>query len=562
MKNKQQLFFIFILLLGNLFPVLAAHLSPSVQITARMNGNNEVPAVTTTAQGLGVFTMSIDKQSILVDVAVTDLSGPMTGIHIHDGVAGTTGPVVFDLTPFINGNRVQTTLTGLTAAQRAKFFDGSYYLNAHTSANPGGEIRAQLAHETDFRYTAYLKGSNEVPAVTTSALGWGSFNLSKAGHELEINVSTDGLSGPITGAHLHMAAAGATGGVVEDLSAFVVGGSIVNAVITNPAYISDLQAGNIYINIHTAANPGGEIRDQLSLQPALHFDASINAAQAGTTSTGFSLGTVNVNYDLNTITVHAIAEGLTGPIQSAHIHEGAPGSAGPVVYDLGPLLVGNEIIGQLPLIDIASLNKFLSGDYYINIHTAAFPNGEIRGQIYKLSREGYVYDFGANNVPVSTCTGSGVGMVTIDRNQSNAHYMMVVSDISDPITVAHFHNAPTTGTGPVIFDLTPDFGNFNNKAAYGYWTDQSSTPFMQPATSVLFRNSEVYTNIHTAACPAGAIRGNIMRGSEIVIGGGGEAIPTMSQWGLMMLGLMMMILSVVAIKSTQKQETLALSRKQ
>ncbi len=550
MKRIKRLTLLTLLMLANTAYLFADHLSASIQITARMNGNNEVPAVTTSAQGLGVFTMSINKQDVLVDIGLTDLSGPLTGIHIHDGVAGTNGPVAFDLSPFINGNRIQTTLTGLTTAQRAKFFDGSYYLNAHTAANPNGEIRAQLVHETDFRYTAYLKGSNEVPAVNTTALGWGSFNLSKAGYKLEINVSTDGLSGPITGAHLHMGAAGATGGVIEDLTPFVVGGSIINAVVDPSAYAADIAAGNVYINIHTAANPNGEIRDQLVLQPALHFDAFINSAQAGTSSAAFSLGTVNVDYNLSTITVHAIVDGLSGPITGAHIHDGTAGNAGPVVYDLGPLLNGNEIIGQLPLQGIASLNKFLSGGYYINIHTAAEPNGEIRGQIYKLSREGYVYDFSAENeVPPSNCMGTGVGMVTIDRDQSNAHYMMVVSDIGETVAAAHFHNAAAGMNGGVIFDLSPSFANFNNVAAYGYWTDQDPTTPFANANSVMFRNNEVYTNIHSANCPDGAIRGNSMRGRDIMIGSG-EPIPTLSEWSLIILGLLVMIIGVVAIKST------------
>ncbi len=549
MKRIKRLTLLIFFMLANTFFIFADHLSSSIQITARMNGNNEVPAVVTNAQGLGVFTMSMNKQDVLVDIALTDLSGPLTGIHIHDGIAGTNGPVAFDLSPFINGNRVQTTLTSLTTAQRAKFLNGEYYLNAHTAANPNGEIRAQLVHETDFRYTAYLKGSNEVPAVSTSALGWGSFNLSKAGYKLEINVSTDGLSGPITGAHLHLGAAGATGGVIEDLTPFVVGGSVINAVVDPSAYAADIRAGNVYINIHTAANPNGEIRDQLTLQSALHFDAFINSAQAGTSSTAFSLGTVNVDYDLTTITVHAIIDGLSGPITGAHIHEGTAGNAGPVVYDLGPLLNGNEIIGQLPLQGIASLNKFLSGGYYINIHTDANPNGEIRGQIYKLSREGYVYDFAAQNeVPPSACMGTGVGMVTIDRDQSNAHYMMVVSDIGESIAAAHFHNAAPGMNGGVIFDLGPSFANFNNVAAYGYWTENDAMPFMT-ANSVMFRNNEVYTNIHTATCPDGAIRGNSMRGRDIMIGPS-EPIPTLSEWGLIILGLLVMIIGVVAIRST------------
>jgi len=557
--KKFKLFFTCLLLTTLSQTIMADHLSGSLQLTARMNGNNEVPAVTTTAQGLGVFTMSLDKQSILIEVAAADLSGPITGIHIHEGAADATGPVVFDLTANINGCRISTVLSDFSTDERAKFLSGEYYLNVHTAANPDGEIRAQILLETDFRYTAYLKGSNEVPAVATSALGWGSFNLSKAGYELEINVSATGLTGPLTGAHLHMGAAGTNGGVIEDLTSFIQGSSVVNAVVDPSAYAADIRAGNVYVNFHTAANPDGEIRAQLVLQSALTFDAYATGAQEvpPVTTDAFALGTVNVSYDLTTLTFHLIADGLSGPIIGAHIHEGGAGSNGGVVYDLTTLINGNEIIGMLPLTDIASLNTMLSGGYYWNIHTEANPDGEIRGQVYKLSREGYSYTFDAqNSSPPSACAGTGVGMATIDRDQSNNHFMMVVCEMDEPIEAAHFHNAAAGSNGGVVYDLGPSFANFNNTAAYGYWTENDpATPFMT-SNSVMFRNNEIYANIHTANCPDGAIRGNSIRGRDLEImvpGDNGNTVPTLSQWGLIVLGLLTLtFISVnVFVKNTK-----------
>jgi len=547
MKRFTNVMLVVLTLFFAIQPIFADHLSGSLQMTARMTGAQESPPVAGAAQGLGVFTLSLDKQNITIEVAAADLTGPIMGIHVHEGAPGTNGPVVFDLTSSIDGCRVSTNLSGISASERAKFLAGDYYLNVHTAANPGGEIRAQILLETDFRYTAYLKGNNEVPAVNTDALGWGSFNLSKAGYELEINVATTGLSGPITGAHLHLAPAGSTGGVIEDLTSFIQGSSIVGAVVDPSAYAADIAAGNVYVNVHTAANPGGEIRAQLVLQPALTFDAYANGAQSGVATSAFALGTVNVDYNLSTLTFHLIADGLSGPITSAHIHEGEAGSAGGVVYDLTPLINGNEIIGMLPLTDIASLNAFLSGGYYWNIHTDANPNGEIRGQVYKLARENYSYVLGPENeVPPSDCDGTGVGMVTIDRGQSNAHYMMVVCEMTEPIAAAHFHNAPAGSNGGVIFDLGPSFANFNNTAAYGYWTEPDFTSM----ESVMFRNNEVYANIHTANCPGGAIRGDSVRGRDMMTAEV-NAIPTMSEWGLILLVLLTMTFITLAVSGAQ-----------
>jgi len=562
MKRLYVLLFVIILYQT----AFADHLSGSLQLTARMTGAQEVPPVAGAAQGLGIFTLSLDKQEIFIEVAAADLTGPITGIHVHEGAVGATGPVVFNLSGDIDGCRVTSLLTGFTTVERAKFLAGDYYLNVHTAANPGGEIRAQILLETDFRYTAYLNGANEVPAVTTPALGWGSFNLSKAGHELEINISTTGLTGPIIGAHLHLGAAGTTGGVIENLTGFIQGASIVNAVVDPTAYAADIAAGNVYINVHTTANPGGEIRAQLILQPALTFDAFATGAQEvpPVATNAFGLGTVNVDFNLNTLTFHLIADGLSGPITGAHIHAGGVGSNGGVVYDLTPLINGNEIIGMLPLTDIASLNAFLSGEYYWNIHTDANPGGEIRGQVYKLAREGYSYTFdGTNEVPPSTCAGSGVGMATIDRNQSNNHFMMVVCEMNEPIAAAHFHNAPAGNNGGVVFDLGPSFANFNNTAAYGYWTANDMPPFTS-ANSLMFRENEIYANIHTANCPGGAIRGNSIRGRDldfviqppVVVE---NSIPTMSEWGLIILSLLMLIVGTVNVISRNRTPHLAIT---
>jgi hypothetical protein len=61
----------------------------------------------------------------------------------------------------------------------SKLLSGSYYINVHTENNPAGEIRGQLALETDSRYTAIMNGLFEVPIVNTDARGLGIFTLNQ-----------------------------------------------------------------------------------------------------------------------------------------------------------------------------------------------------------------------------------------------------------------------------------------------------------------------------------------------------------------------------------------------
>ncbi len=491
----------------------AAHLSSTLQFTARMNGSNEVPPVMTDAEGLGVFTLSEDKTTLDINVSVNGLSGEITGIHLHEGEAGANGGVVFNLSDAINGNRIQTRLTNLTADQVATFISGGYYLNVHTDANPGGEIRAQVILESDFRYTAMLEGGQEVPAVMTDAYGLGVFNLSKSGYKLQIHVVVQGLSGPITGAHFHEAAAGENGSVVENLTDFVNGNTII-ATVDPAAYLAALQSGNIYINVHTEANPGGEIRGQALLDDVLHFDSSLDGGQENppvvTTATG--VAKINVSNTLDEVSYNIVVDGLSGPITGAHFHTGTVGNNGGVVVNLTDDVMGNRIMGSQALsADI--LNSMLSAGIYLNIHTEANPGGEIRGQVYRLAREGYSYEFsGGQEVPPSGSAGTGVGMVSIDRDQSNAHFMMVVSGLSAPIDAAHFHEARPGTNGGVIFNLSSFFNPVGG--AYGYWTENDTEPFNTHAAK--FRSNTIYANIHTANFPGGEIRGNVVRGSEFL----------------------------------------------
>lgn len=492
--------------------VQADHLSNSLQMTARMNGANEVPAVSTDAQGLGIFTLNDAKDALNINISVSGLSGDITGIHIHEGAAGTNGGVVHDLSPFINGNRIQTTFTDLTDLD--KFLGGDYYLNVHTAANPNGEIRAQIILESDFRYTALLTGDQEVPAVATAAVGYGVFNLSKSAYKLQIKAVVSGLSGPITGAHLHAAAAGMNGGVVANLTTNIVG-NVITATVDPSAFVDDLRAGNIYLNIHTVANPNGEIRGQLSLGEGLYFDAFANGDQeeppVATLAEG--VGSITVSNDLSTINYDFVATGLSGAITGAHLHAGGAGMNGGVIVDLSAGIVnGNSITGSQP-VSVAILNRMLRGGVYLNIHTDENPAGEIRGQVLKLAREAYSYDFsGGAEVPPTTSAGTGAGMVTIDRDQSNAHFMMVVSGLTAPIDAAHFHNGVAGQNGDPIYDLSPFFNSVGG--AYGYWTENSMPAF---ANSPMFRSNAVYVNIHTATFPAGEIRANVIRSRDYFV---------------------------------------------
>ena len=111
---------------------------------------------------------------------------------------------------------------------------------------------------------ATLDGKSEVPPNASAATGTADIDYDPASKKLSWKVTYSGLSGPATAAHFHgPAEAGKNAGVavaIPNAASSPVEGS---ATLTD-AQAADLLAGKLYVNIHTAANPGGEIRGQVT----------------------------------------------------------------------------------------------------------------------------------------------------------------------------------------------------------------------------------------------------------------------------------------------------------
>jgi len=111
-------------------------------IKVTLKGDQEVPPVaTTTATGTGTFHVADDK-SITGMIKTTGIEG--TAAHVHEAAPGKNGPPIITLTKAADGSWAVPAGSALTDAQLASLKAGNLYVNVHSAAHKGGEIRAQL----------------------------------------------------------------------------------------------------------------------------------------------------------------------------------------------------------------------------------------------------------------------------------------------------------------------------------------------------------------------------------------------------------------------------------
>lgn len=118
------------------------------------------------------------------------------------------------------------------------------------------------AQQKPVQFHATLNAASEVPPGQSSAAGKLQATLDPQAHELRYTLTYENLSGPATAAHFHGPAdPGKNAGVQVPIEPF-------NSPASGAAKLSeqqeaDLQAGKWYVNVHTKAQPAGEIRGQM-----------------------------------------------------------------------------------------------------------------------------------------------------------------------------------------------------------------------------------------------------------------------------------------------------------
>lgn len=493
-KHYKMLFVLFVLSTQ----LLTAQRNGRMLFTARLTGAREVPAVNTIAKGL--VTVVVIGNEVTVNAVFDSLSGPVTNCHFHKAVAGSNGGTFTNFLSNVRGNRLYIKTT-LTNAQISDMIEDSVYLNVHTALNAGGEIRGQLVQQTDYLFDAFASSAQEVPVNASPASAVGSFVMSAVSGKIDYKVVANGLTGPITSAHLHYGRFGVNGGVAFPL--VISGNTLVGSITPSTnGFLDSMFNGLIYLNIHTAANGGGEIRGQVFYEgDGIGFDGIIEGAQEVPAVTTNAKGAMyaNIRSTLDTLDYGIQINGLTPTM--AHFHNGAAGTNGGVIVGLTPVGAAfpNLYSGKIAVTP-AILAAIIRDSFYANFHTAANPGGEIRGQVLSVLRTSLVSNLcGGQETPAVTTNASGAGFMSLSRDRLDVTLDAVTNGLSSNATGAHVHRGERGVAGPVVVNLTSRIVGNATSGAY--------TLGAVPAFADSVARGLTYFNFHNTANPNGEVRG-------------------------------------------------------
>ena len=215
---------------------------------------------------------------------------------------------------------------------------------------------------------SFLSPAFSVPPNASTATGTASISVNPQDGALTYDISVSGLSGTVTAAHVHVAAAGSNGPIVFPLTS--TGPTSWQGGLTiNPAQLRDYYMGLWYVNVHTTSFPGGELRGQLHVPrhwstkdlDGDHLPPPINTA---------AVGLVRLQYDdANRM---MISSGTFGGFNStqAHLHNNTSTDPGPILinYSIGAgTLTGNSS----PNLLVSHISSWFTGDGDVYVHSAA-----------------------------------------------------------------------------------------------------------------------------------------------------------------------------------------------
>lgn len=472
-------------------------------VFAELSGAQSVPAIDTRASGLAAVTIDTSGGLVTIHANTTGLDDAVAA-HLHTGFGGENGGVLVGLT--VDGGDPSHWFVEeepMDAALAEEIGAGATYVNVHSPDHPGGEIRGQVIPDGVLFAYGPLEGSQENPPVASAASGSFAVTVETNLLLLVAHANTIGADDAVA-AHLHDGYAGTNGGVAIGLTQDPnnVAHWSAEAVTIDAGQLAAFEAGRLYVNVHTPANPSGEIRGQVAPPPIevlftpLSGEQEVPPVASAATATAAS----TVNRETGLITLHLRAEGADDAVAS-HIHGAFAGQNGGVVVGLtqdpGDVTHWSAVeadLGEAGLID------YLDGRLYVNLHTPANPSGEVRGQLAPRDIQIVFTDLTGDAVVPPVVTGAS-GKASTTTNLATRNFVAFINNSSaDDATAAGIHVGGVGENGAEILALQQTAGNLSQ------WSVEAA---LSADNFADYRAGGLYALVTTPANANGTLRGQI-----------------------------------------------------
>lgn len=536
MTNFTRLIFLGITL-------LSFSLQAQTTFVAQLAGRNETTPVVSMASGEVTIQISDGQLTVtgsfanLSDQLAIDIAG---GAHLHSGYAGQNGGILQGLVVTPDADLLGGTFEAanntfpLTTELETALNERSLYINIHSLAHTGGEIRGQfLSGDAQSYYTANMFGSNEIPSVISR--GHGALAIEIEGTTVKVSGSFADLEGDFDadimgGAHLHLANAGTNGSIYISLTATVDanGRSGVftvadNTIVLDGTELSPFSSRNLYANIHTTAYPSGEIRGQVLGQALVVLRSRLTGSSQvpvlNTIGDGVVLTEIFPDSSLIlTGSFNRLSSSIDLNIAGGmHIHRGLAGESDSVLVPLTVVPNGDLKGGTLTATDntypadSTMLHALLNRSTYLNVHTVAYGNGELRGQNLPESNA-YFHGFvsGNSSAPAHASTGNGLimGEWLGDQLTLSGSFDDLLSPVNTGIQGGiHLHAAIIGSSGPIAFPMKMELAEDGLSAQVP--ADSNAYTLSEDQIRQLLDRA-MYVNVHTLDFPGGEVRAQLL----------------------------------------------------
>jgi len=409
--------------------------------TLNLEGAQEPPPLAVTGTGSGTATVDTVAKTITLNVTFSGATGAITSAHLHGPAArGSAAGIKIALTDLTSPI---SEVLSYNVADENDLLSGQWYLNLHTTANPGGELRAQLDNigPADKLLSVVIAGSGTVtsspagincpgdcsesfvhntvvtltpsPILGATFLGFSGGGCSgTAPCDVTMDLVKSVTANFSVTDHAVTATAGANGSITPALRIVTHGGTTTFTVTPDAGYVAVVAGcgGSLNGTTYTTGPITAPCTVNATFVALIVFELTPEGAQevpplGAQDSGGEAYGSATVNTVARTIKVELFHANLTGPVTAANLHgPAARGATAGVKIPITNISNVTNSIEQEVSYDQADEADILAGLWYINLQTAAHPNGEMRAQLDNL---GFV-----NKTITVSKAGSGTGTVT------------------------------------------------------------------------------------------------------------------------------------------------------